>query len=209
MKLPAHYGLLNFRIACRVSLVSLLLLSTIFSTVRPALAQVTTPLTLRLNDSGDSVAELQRQLLNLGHYNGEITGFYGPMTQAAVARFQETVGLTADGVVGSATQSALQSGSVSSATGSTPQSLVRLGDSGDQIAELQKRLADLGYYSGSISGSFDLLTEEAVSRFQQAQGLPADGIVGPATEVALRQPTGQAVPSGNSLPSAIAPLQEF
>jgi peptidoglycan hydrolase-like protein with peptidoglycan-binding domain len=190
MKLQANQRLAN-RIAVRVSLASLLLLSlTVLSPIRPVFAQSSA---LQLNDSGEAVSELQQQLLDLGYYNGEITGFYGAMTQEAVARFQQSLGLDADGIVGAATQSALDNPAgqtASSASASAPQPLVRLNDSGAQIVELQKRLTDLGFYSGSISGSFDRLTEEAVSRFQEANGLPVDGIVGPATEVALRQPAG-------------------
>jgi peptidoglycan hydrolase-like protein with peptidoglycan-binding domain len=195
MKLQADHCLSSPWIAFRVSLASLLLLA-VLAPARPALAQAAST-ALRLNDSGEAVSELQQQLLKLGYYDGEMTGFYGALTQAAVTRFQQSVGLTADGIVGAATQSALQNptGQPAAASASTPQPLVRLGDSGAQIAELQKRLTDLGFYSGSISGSFDRLTEVAVSRFQQANGLPVDGIVGSATEVALRQPVEQAAQS--------------
>ena len=162
----------------------------------PALAQSLSA--VQMNDSGQTVTELQQRLLDLGYYSGEITGFYGSKTKEAVMRFQQDMGLAADGVVGSATSTALQNPSSSSNqnaasqdTPGAPRSLVRLGDSGAQIAELQKRLTDLGYYNASISGSFDQATEDAVMRFQRDNGLPSDGIVGAATETALRQPAGQ------------------
>lgn len=64
-------------------------------------------------------------------------------------------------------------------------STLQLGDSGDAVSQLQVRLAELGYYQGSISGIFGPATETAVIQFQQDNGLDADGIVGPATQSAL------------------------
>lgn len=63
--------------------------------------------------------------------------------------------------------------------------ILQLNDSGDAVAQLQTQLTQLGYYSGPISGTFGPLTQEAVIKFQEAQGLAADGIVGPATASAL------------------------
>ena len=160
---------------------------------------------LKLNDRGDAVVELQQRLTDLGYYSGEVTGFYGSQTQEAVTRFQQAVGLTSDGVVGAATETALRTPSAPepNSSPSTPRSMVRFGDSGAQIAELQRRLADLGYYTGTASGTFDRPTEAAVQRFQHDNGLLPDGIVGASTEVALRQPVGQsaASPAAGSAPA--------
>jgi peptidoglycan hydrolase-like protein with peptidoglycan-binding domain len=162
---------------------------------------------LQLNDSGDAVVELQQRLINLGYYSGEITGFYGSQTKEAVAHFQQDAGLTTDGVVGAATETALRNPSQSSpaaqaAPSNAPRSLVRLGDSGDQIAELQRRLAELGYYNASASGTFDRPTEIAVQRFQHDNGLLADGIVGASTEIALRQPAASPTTSSATSPAS-------
>jgi hypothetical protein len=48
----------------------------------------------------DAVRQLQRGLRRLGERPGPIDGLYGPLTQAAVERFQSARGLTVDGVVG-------------------------------------------------------------------------------------------------------------
>lgn len=192
MKLhPQIYGFLSLQTLFSSGL-AVLLLST--GAVLGASSASAQSVAIKMNDSGQAVTELQQRLLDLGYYNGEITGFYGSMTQEAVMRFQQDMGLTADGVVGSATETALRSPTSASPEASSqtasaaPQSLVRLGDSGAQISELQRRLTDLGYYNASISGSFDAVTEAAVIRFQQDNNLPTDGIVGSATETALRQP---------------------
>jgi len=55
------------------------------------------------------------------------------------------------------------------------------------VKKLQTRLEELGYSVGStgIDGKFGPRTEQAVRRFQQANGLQVDGIVGPETRKAL------------------------
>ncbi len=63
--------------------------------------------------------------------------------------------------------------------------MLRLGSTGPQVAELQKRLKALGYYPGAIDGIFGPITERAVKMFQAAAGILVDGIVGPQTMAAL------------------------
>lgn len=49
--------------------------------------------------SGDDVAAVQEALSRLGHDPGPVDGLYGPLTAAAVERFQREEGLPATGVV--------------------------------------------------------------------------------------------------------------
>jgi peptidoglycan hydrolase-like protein with peptidoglycan-binding domain len=58
-----------------------------------------------------------------------------------------------------------------------------------RVRALQSRLARVGFPPGPVDGRFGPLTRQAVGRFQTAQGLPADGIVGPLTLTALRHPS--------------------
>jgi lysozyme len=63
---------------------------------------------LRVGSSYKSEIEaVQKNLQALGFYSGEIDGAYGPKTAAAVAAFQSSQGLKADGVVGAATRAGL------------------------------------------------------------------------------------------------------
>jgi len=63
--------------------------------------------TLQLGSSGPGVTDLQDKLRARGFDPGPSDGSYGPGTAAAVAAFQRGAGLTADGVVGPQTASAL------------------------------------------------------------------------------------------------------
>ncbi len=160
---------------------------------------------LRLGSSGNAVTSLQEQLAALGFYNGPISGYFGSLTEAAVMDFQSSQGLLADGIVGGATESALYGGG-SSSVGSP---VVRQGATGDLVIALQQRLAELGYYMGAIDGDFGRSTLDAVLWFQDANGLVADGVVGPSTEAALRDPGAVAAgatsrPTPRPTPPAIA-----
>jgi N-acetylmuramoyl-L-alanine amidase len=59
------------------------------------------------------------------------------------------------------------------------------GEAGREIADVQQRLARLGYDDLSRDGVFDRATEQAVRQFQRQRGLPADGVVGLETWRAL------------------------
>ena len=59
------------------------------------------------------------------------------------------------------------------------------GSSGSTVKQIQTKLRDWGYYSGSIDGVYGSATETAVRRFQQKNGLAVDGKAGPKTLSAL------------------------
>ena len=63
--------------------------------------------------------------------------------------------------------------------------VLRTGSKGQEVKDLQSRLAGLGYYTGEIDGEFGPGTKEAVTAFQKANGLEADGIVGEETSKLL------------------------
>ncbi len=61
----------------------------------------------RRGSTGSTVSEIQTRLKNWGYYSGKVDGIFGSGTEAAVKKFQAKNGLTADGIVGPATLSAL------------------------------------------------------------------------------------------------------
>ena len=75
----------------------------------------------------------------------------------------------------------------------TPKSM-RLGFQGDAVRTVQKKLKELGYYTGSIDGDFGKETEKAVKAFQKANGLSADGKVGEQTLKKLNDKNAKTAP---------------
>ncbi|MBR4457396.1 MAG: peptidoglycan-binding protein [Clostridia bacterium] len=67
---------------------------------------------------------------------------------------------------------------ISGARPPLPLASLKKGDSGEAVWWLQKKLAELGYYTGKCSGTFLDGTQEAVRKYQQANGLRADGVAG-------------------------------
>lgn len=56
---------------------------------------------------------------------------------------------------------------------------------GDDVKLLQTKLRELGYYTDKLDGIFGMNTESAVSSYQKARGLSADGEAGPKTIASL------------------------
>lgn len=66
----------------------------------------------------------------------------------------------------------------------------RRGSSGATVTEIQTRLKNWGYYTGTVDGIYGSLTERAIRYFQEKNGLSVDGVCGPQTLAALGLPTG-------------------
>jgi peptidoglycan/xylan/chitin deacetylase (PgdA/CDA1 family) len=138
---------------------------------------------LRKGSRGVLVEELQEMLTRLGFNPGPIDGNFGSFTEAAVKSFQKSKNLTADGIVGPRTWSALDD--ALEALPPVEHPVLRKGSSGESVVYLQQRLRKLGFDSGPIDGIFGSRTEGAVKLFQASNNLKADGIVGTKTWAAL------------------------
>ena len=84
---------------------------------------------------------------------------------------------------GSGKKKSSSSSSSSSSSGTSNPNVLKLGSSGDKVTKLQNRLAELGYYSGPVTGYFGELTEKAFKKFQKTAGLYVDGIAGTDLEI--------------------------
>lgn len=132
------------------------------------------------------------------------TGSFQSSTKAAVTKFQQIFNLTPDGIVGKSTWykisslyaavtrlAELDSEGTSLGIGTVPPSTsLRQGARGTDVVTLQYLLNVVSeYYPGipapAQDGIFGSGTQQAVTAFQRAMGLGADGIVGPLTWQAL------------------------
>ena len=111
---------------------------------------------LKIGSEGTEVVRLQMNLNGLGYAKLTADGIYGSATESAVRVFQTSNGLTADGIAGDKTQASIKS----------------------IVQNLQTKLKALGYNPGTADGIYGDLTAAAVKKFQAANGLTADGLAG-------------------------------
>jgi peptidoglycan hydrolase-like protein with peptidoglycan-binding domain len=136
------------------------------------------PATISLGSSGDDVKRLQRVLARMLLWNpfGPITGVFDASLESSVKAFQQSNGLTIDGIVGPANWAKLPSYREASPT-------LGNGSSGPAVAWLQQAMkgADVAIqfppYAGAIDGIFGALTTAAVQGLQGWAGVAATGVV--------------------------------
>jgi peptidoglycan hydrolase-like protein with peptidoglycan-binding domain len=175
----------------------LFLLLVIFSLTSVAYAD-----TYKDGSTGKAVEGIQQQLKKLGLFSGEISGYFGPQTETAVKRFQLKRGLHADGVVGPGTYKYLFEGvskSVSSNENTQSNEKHVL-----SIKEIQTALKKLGFYAGTVDGLSGSNTDNAIIKFQKANKLTADGVVGAGTAKILLAAADKNTKSDSSSNSAMS-----
>lgn len=89
------------------------------------------------------------------------------------------------------------SGSISRELGDR---LLKKGMKGDDVAELQTLLTQLGFLDDKIDGDFGSKTDAAVKAFQEAQGLEVDGEYGEKSHKALMAAIGDDEPDFEEIP---------
>lgn len=63
--------------------------------------------------------------------------------------------------------------------------LSRNGSTGEEVIQIQTKLKNWGYYTGSVDGIYGWQTESAVRSFQKKNGLAVDGVAGDKTLQAM------------------------
>ncbi len=161
---------------------------------------------LRLGSAGNDVASMQTKLNRISVNYPSIPkidpadGIFGVETENAVRQFQRIFDLDVDGIVGKATWykiqfifNAVKRLNELNSEGLTPEDfnqqfpgVLSPGDTGSSVSIIQYYLAALSYFNPkiplvSVNGTYDEQTQNAVSAFQSAYGLPVTGIVDDAT----------------------------
>lgn len=141
--------------------------------------------------SSGVMAMVQEKLQQAGVYSGRADGVWGPESQAALERFQQTRNLQVTGQLNQATAATLgippsellssRNAPAAAATPPPAQETV----SPAVIRNVQQRLRALGFYRGGVDGVWGAGTQASLERFQQGRGLQATGQVNPLTLQAL------------------------
>ena len=141
--------------------------------------------TIKLNDSGAAVEDVQHRLSSIGLLDEAcIDGLFGPETAKAVASFRSQAHLECGDEVDEKAWAALVDASF--CLGDRTLYLRMPHFHGHDVQQLQKALSALGFACGDIDGIFGAFTELALRKFQTNLGLPTDGIAGAYTYAAIR-----------------------
>jgi N-acetylmuramoyl-L-alanine amidase len=136
----------------------------------------------RRGSQGPAIQHLRLQLADLGLLPAAAgtNDQFDDSVDQAVRALQQSRGLLVDGIVGPHTTEALQeAGQRLGARWLYPS--VSAPFTGDDVLELQSRLADLGFDVGRCDGIFGKRTGDALREFQHNWGLVNDGVCGPTT----------------------------
>ncbi|MGN0774106.1 MAG: peptidoglycan-binding protein [Candidatus Ventricola sp.] len=158
-----------------------------------------TDIVIQWESEGDDVRQYQQRLVELGYLDSKsVTGKFNQATVEATKAFQTMNGLKVDGAAGPQSLKLIYSNDalnadgvragdlLLSSSGTGVSEVLTAGMTGEQVRQVQSRLAELGYLSASfVSGVYDSQTQQAIRQFQQANGLSADGAAGSATQSRL------------------------
>jgi peptidoglycan hydrolase-like protein with peptidoglycan-binding domain len=164
----------------------------------------------------DALMRVQDRLRQLGVYGGRVDGVWGPDSQAALERFQQSRGLQVTGQLNEATAATLglrpaelleasRGGPAAPDRGAGAEAgpaaaLAGLGElSPGAVRAVQARLRALGFYRGGVDGIWGPATQAAVQRFQEGRALQPTGQLNPATVQALGLDPGR--PAAGAAPA--------
>ncbi len=161
----------------------------------------------KAEEEAKEAAEVQTVLFDLGYYGGKIDGDVGPLTLAAIKDFQRVNDLEVDGKVGPRTKEALASDDAKPKPPPEPEETEDASEADDapdsdlpsgtlSVSDAKQALKDLGYYIGSVDGDNNDALRSALQAFQLVNGITADGVLGPQSSDALRNPSSPSLVGG-------------
>jgi peptidoglycan hydrolase-like protein with peptidoglycan-binding domain len=132
------------------------------------------------------VRQVQQTLMNRGFHAGPVDGVLGAPAREALKRYQQAENLEATGELNPQTLAALGIDPQRPAWSDRPAA----GWSAATIRDVQRVLADRGYYTGPIDGVIGPATRAALAAFQRAENLQPTGGLNTRTLAALGVPRG-------------------
>jgi peptidoglycan hydrolase-like protein with peptidoglycan-binding domain len=150
--------------------------------------------------TSEIIADIQRELMRRGYYDGVVDGRYGARTDAAVRDFEQASGLRASTEPNEALLAAIKRSTTKPAkapSGLRPAAVqqVRLEPSAEasskRVLGLQRALAEYGYGQIKPTGVIDADTKAAIERFERERRLPITGQLSDRVARELASVTGR------------------
>ena len=135
------------------------------------------------NQSGSAVTKMQTRLIELRFMSGKPTGTFDDATLAAVHEYRKVAGLDEADLMTADELDAMYS---EDAVKSPEYDTMKYGQSGDDVTTLQADLAQLKYYDGKSTGTYEKDLQESVIQFQKDNGLEVTGDADDKTKQAIK-----------------------
>jgi len=149
------------------------------------------PDTAAVRTRSDLVANMQRELTQLGIYEGAADGLLGPRTEQAIRDFEKAQGLKVTGEPSATLLDVMRRARAKpDTTGSIAPVEAR---PSTRVLAVQRVLARLGYGPVKLSGVPDSATRNAIEQFERDRGLTRTGEVGDRLVKELATITGTPV----------------
>jgi peptidoglycan hydrolase-like protein with peptidoglycan-binding domain len=125
----------------------------------------------------DMVAEIQRELVRRGFYDGAADGVYGPKTDTAIRDFEQAAGLRPSAEPNDVLLASIARSALKAQPGAIQRNdpIAALLAPSRRIVAVQRALTDFGYGPVKPSGIYDTETRAAIERFEKARRRPVTG----------------------------------
>ncbi len=148
--------------------------------------------------------EIQTRLIELGFLTGKADGIFGPRSTEALKAFQAFCGFEATGERDERTLGMLF-GDESALPTPSPTPLAngaRDDETNTTVKDIQTRLMELDYLTGTADGIFGASTEHAIREFQETNGLEVTGAADEKTLAQLNAASAVPKPTPEPTPRA-------
>ncbi len=127
------------------------------------------------------VAEVQRELLRRGFYDGAVDGLTGPKTDAAIRDYEQAMGLKQTGEATEALVAQLKRSQIAKPSPDKPVAEKPPADKPAQrtVTAIQRALVKQGYGPLKTDGLFGTDTRAAIEKFERDRNLPVTGEASP------------------------------